>query len=78
MGSGGTAPPFLTSALHRGEWSVSSPDLFTPEERAPNAYCIGEWVAHRAGPDALEKRKSLSSAGNRTSAVQSVARRYTD
>jgi hypothetical protein len=35
MGSGGIAPPFLTLALDRGEWSASCPCHFTPRERAP-------------------------------------------
>jgi hypothetical protein len=35
LGSGGTAPPFLTSALHGGDWSNSCLDCFTPEEIAP-------------------------------------------
>jgi hypothetical protein len=30
MGSGGIAPPFLTSALAGGEWSASSLDRFAP------------------------------------------------
>jgi hypothetical protein len=34
MGSGGIAPPFLISALHGGEWSVSSPRRFTPGGRS--------------------------------------------
>jgi hypothetical protein len=29
-GSAGIAPPFLSSALHGGEWSVSRPECFTP------------------------------------------------
>jgi hypothetical protein len=30
LGSGGIAPPFLTSALDGGEWSASRADRFTP------------------------------------------------
>jgi hypothetical protein len=32
-GSGGIAPPFLTSALDEGKWSASSPGHFIPRER---------------------------------------------
>jgi hypothetical protein len=39
MGSGGVAPPFLTSALGGGEWSASCPGHFTPGERAPGTHC---------------------------------------
>jgi hypothetical protein len=63
-GVGGVAPPFLTSALDRGERSASRPCSFIPEERASGTHWIGGWVARRAG--------------NRTSAFQPVARRYTD
>jgi hypothetical protein len=31
----GIAPPFLTSALDRGEWKASRPGRFTPGGRAP-------------------------------------------
>jgi hypothetical protein len=34
-GDGGIAPPLLTSALGRCEWSVWRPVSFTPAERAP-------------------------------------------
>jgi hypothetical protein len=30
MGSGGIAPPFLTSELDGNEWSASCPGYFTP------------------------------------------------
>jgi hypothetical protein len=40
-GSGGIAPPFLTSA--------SCPCRFTPGERAPGTHWIGGWVGSRAG-----------------------------
>jgi hypothetical protein len=35
MGIGGTAPPFLTSALDGGEWSDLLSDCFTASERVP-------------------------------------------
>jgi hypothetical protein len=34
-GSGGTAPPFLTSALDGGERSASGPRRFTPGGKPP-------------------------------------------
>jgi hypothetical protein len=43
-GSGGIAPPFLTSALDGGEWSASRPYRFTPGERAPGTHWIGGWL----------------------------------
>jgi hypothetical protein len=46
-GNGGIAP-FLTSALHGGEWSASLPGRFTPRERAPGTHWIGGWVGPRA------------------------------
>jgi hypothetical protein len=50
-GSGGIAPPFLTSALDGGEWSASR----------LGTHCIGGWVGPRAGLDAVKKRKILYS-----------------
>jgi hypothetical protein len=73
----GTAPPFLTSAPDGGERSPSRPCSFTPGERVPGTHWIGGWIGPRSGLDTVEKTKSFT-AGNRTSAVQSVARRYTD
>jgi hypothetical protein len=40
-GTGGIAPPFLTSALDGGERSTSSPGHFTPRERAAGTHWIG-------------------------------------
>jgi hypothetical protein len=54
MGSGGVAPPFLTSILDGGEWSDSSPSRFTPGERALGTHCIEGWVSPRAGLGAME------------------------
>jgi hypothetical protein len=51
-GSGGIAPPFLTSALYGGEWSASRPNRFTP-----GTNCIGGWVAPIIGLDDVERRK---------------------
>jgi hypothetical protein len=50
-GSGGIAPPFLTSALDGGEWSASRPCRFTP-----GTHWIGGWVSPRIGLDGEEKR----------------------
>jgi hypothetical protein len=59
MGSGGRAPPFLTSALDGGKWSASRPCSFTPEETVPGTHCIGGWMGPRSDLDAVEKRKNL-------------------
>jgi hypothetical protein len=75
-GSGGIAPPFLTSALDGGVWSASGPCSFTPGERAPVTHSIGDCVGPRTGLDVVEK--SLDPTGNQTLAVQPIARRYTD
>jgi hypothetical protein len=65
---------FLTSALEGGEWSASRPGrALPPGERALGTHCIGGWVGPRA---CLEK--SSASVGDRTPAVQSVVRHYTD
>jgi hypothetical protein len=58
-GSGGTAPPFLTSALDGGEWSVWRPCRFTHGEGAPGIYWILGWVGPRVRLDAVEKRNIL-------------------
>jgi hypothetical protein len=55
MGRGGTAPPFLTSALDGGEWSASRPDLFIPD-KSPRTNWIRGWVDPRADLDAVDKR----------------------
>jgi hypothetical protein len=56
-GSGGIAPPFLTSALDGCEWSASRTGRFIPREIAPGSQWIGGWVGPRAGLDRIEKRK---------------------
>jgi hypothetical protein len=48
------ASPFLTSALDRGEWSVSRPGRFTPGERASGPHWIGGCVGTRTSPDAVK------------------------
>jgi hypothetical protein len=70
MGSGGEAPPFLTSALD--EWGGR---LHALVALAPDTHWIGGLVGsgHYG-----EEENLLSLPGNRTPAVQSVACRYTD
>jgi hypothetical protein len=58
-GSGGIAPPFLTSTLDGGQWSASRPCRFIPGEIVPGTYWIGGWVGRGVGPDAVDKRKIL-------------------
>jgi hypothetical protein len=61
-GSGGIAPPFLTSALDGGEWSASSTGRFTPGEIASGSRWIEGWVGPRAGLDAVDRRNLVRSA----------------
>jgi hypothetical protein len=66
MEGGGKAPLFLTSALDGGECSASRPGRFTPgiHWRAPESV----WT--------LWTTDKSRAAGNRTRAVQPVARCY--
>jgi hypothetical protein len=48
-GSGYIAPPFLTSELNGGEWSILRPGRFTLGERASGTHWIGGWVGPRVG-----------------------------
>jgi hypothetical protein len=72
---------FTTSALDRGEWSVSRPGCaFTPGERTPGTHCTGGWVGPRAGLDTEVKRKILCpcrASNPDRPIVQSVVRHYT-
>jgi hypothetical protein len=63
MGSGGIAPPFLSSALDGGEWSASRPGRFALGERALGTHWIGGWVGPRAGV-AVDKRKMSCRGSN--------------
>jgi hypothetical protein len=49
---------FSTSALVEREWLASRPGRF-----APGTHWIGGWVALRAGPDDMGKRKFLALPG---------------
>jgi hypothetical protein len=56
MGSGGIAPPFLTSSLD-GERPASRPCRFTPGETAPGNHYRGGLLGLIASLDVMEKRK---------------------
>jgi hypothetical protein len=58
-GSGGVAPPILTSALDGGEWSASWSDSFNLRERAQSIHLSGGCLGPRVSLDAVEKRKIL-------------------
>jgi hypothetical protein len=51
LGSGGIAPPFLTSALDGGDWSASRPGRFTP-----GTQCLWGCLGPTSGLETLEKR----------------------
>jgi hypothetical protein len=75
-GSGGTASPFLTSALRGGECSASRPDRFTSKEIGPGTQWIGGWVVPRTGLYTVKKRKRILPC--RESNPGRPAHRYTD
>jgi hypothetical protein len=56
---------FLISVLIGDEQSASRPCRFTPGERVPGTLWIRDWVGHRAGLDAVKKRKLLTLPGLR-------------
>jgi hypothetical protein len=78
MGIGSMSPPFITSALDRGEWSASCPGRFTSREIAPGIHYVEGYVDARTCLDVMERRKISPFSGNRTSIVKSIAYRYTD
>jgi hypothetical protein len=53
----------LNSALDGGEWSASRPGRVTAGETAHCTHCMGGCVDHRAGLNAMEKRKILPLPG---------------
>jgi hypothetical protein len=78
-GSGGTAPPFFTSALDRGERSGSRLNRFKPRERAPGTYWIEGSLNPRAVSDAFDnfykddlKLKSRISILNQPTRTQDI------
>jgi hypothetical protein len=50
---------FLTLELDGGEWSVSRPATFYPQERTTSTNWIGGWVGLRAGLDTEARQKIL-------------------
>jgi hypothetical protein len=63
MGSGGTAPQFLTSGLDESEWLASRPGRFNSGERAPGIHCIRNWVDLRDGLEDVDKREIVHPLG---------------
>jgi hypothetical protein len=66
---------FLTSALEGGEWSASRPGRALPPGKEPPVPIVQEagWA-----PEQRVEEKSSASVGDRTPAVQSIVRHYTD
>jgi hypothetical protein len=60
---------FLNSALDGGEWLASPPARFTPSEKAPGTYWIGDWLSLWSGLDAVAKDEISAFAGNRSPVV---------
>jgi hypothetical protein len=61
MGTGGRAPPFLTSALDGCHFLAVT--ALPQEKEAPGTHRKGDCVEPRAGLDAVEKRKILLLSG---------------
>jgi hypothetical protein len=70
------APPFLTSALHRGMLRASRPGRLTLRERARRTHWTGGWISPNAYTDAVEYRKISCPTENRTPATEPEVRRY--
>jgi hypothetical protein len=66
------ASPFLTSELDGDECTASLRSFFTTEERAPGTHWIGGWAIPRAGFDAVQEKKFLAPAVNRTPAAMKI------
>jgi hypothetical protein len=71
------APPILTWALDRGEWSASHLGHLRPGKEPTVPIVYGTECASEAVWTRWSREKSHAHAGNRTPAVQPVARRYT-
>jgi hypothetical protein len=67
----GTAPPFLTSTLDKGELSASRPCRFSPEEIAPDTHCTVGWVGPVSVSTLRRREKYIPFAGNVTPIPQS-------
>jgi hypothetical protein len=65
-GSRGIAPSFLISRVDGDEGSVPRPESVTSGKRSICTHFIGDWMGPRTGLDPMEKRKCLTSTGNRT------------
>jgi hypothetical protein len=77
-GSGGIAPPFLTSALDGDEWSASRPGRFTLRGNCPRYPLDRRLGGPQSRSGHYGEEKNLTPAGNRTPVVQPIACRYTD
>jgi hypothetical protein len=71
--------PFLTSVLEGGEWSASRPGRALPPDKEPPVPFVQEagWAPEPVWKQRLQKKTSAS-VRDRTPAVQSVVRHYTD
>jgi hypothetical protein len=69
---------FTTSALDRGEWSVSRPGRALPPGKGPPVPILQEagWAPEPVWTQMLEE-KYFAPAGDRTPVVQPVVRHYT-
>jgi hypothetical protein len=56
-GSGGIAPPFLTSALDWVSGQIHASAAAPPGDTAPDTHWIGGWVDSRAGLGFMEMSK---------------------
>jgi hypothetical protein len=70
--SGGIAPPFLTSVLDGGEWSVSRPSRFTLGEKA--SYSLEKMLGWpQSRPGCCGVQKNVAPSGNRAPDFQPIA-----
>jgi hypothetical protein len=70
---------FLNLGTRRG-WvvSITPRPRFTPGKRAPGIHCVGGWEGPKPGWAQRVEEKYSASVRDRTPAVQSVVRHYTD